>query len=771
AEFQMATNRYSAALGRSGSSVTNVVTKQGTNAVRGSVAFFERDKALNADPIQFSATPDPVPPFHRQQYAGSLGGPIKQDRAWWFASVEDRQQLGGGLVGTRNFATQGIDRSLIQQPLHDWLSTVRADVQATSKDRFGVRESLELEDDLGQSTLDRAIGSASQQQQSTNHYQAIVADWTHTFSSTLLNQFRFADNNFFNDIEPTTKAPQISFPSFQDGASFRVPQQTRQFRLQWSDTLNWTMGSHNMATGGELQRVDADFFLGVFQQGMLLAVENFPDFDRNGDGVVNDNDLLFAVGLQSGHSSTPVVIPNARNFYSATFVQDDWRARRNLTFNLGLRWEGDSDANNRSRVDEINPIVQPFLHGKRRSLDNNWGPRAGFAYSPDDKTVVRGGYGLYYDRITLEIESLERGLDGRTLPINAHLGNVAFLNPDGTFAPIAPTLANPFSGPVIPGAGASGIDIIDNNLRNPMVQQFSLGVERGFGKTMSVRVDGVHNLGTHFIIGRKVGNVFNPDAGGPDTVNNIESSVNTHYDAMLVSARKTFSDVGEFNIAYTLSKSLNYANDDQIPFTSGPIDPNDLHREYGPTPNDQRHRLVISGTSRLPYGFRISPLLTVASSVPMDILLPDGSSRVPLLGRNAGGRQFHSASDLNAFITGVNNAGGIDGTPLPLIDPSAKFASAYSSFDMRLSREFKFGERMRLEGIGEVFNLFNKTNILGTSNLDFSGYQNVLVRDSNDPTTTAFLHSSAFGKPVSAAGGIFGSGGPRAFQLAARFSF
>jgi hypothetical protein len=90
---------------------------------------------------------------------------------------------------------------------------------------------------------------------------------------------------------------------------------------------------------------------------------------------------------------------------------------------------------------------------------------------------------------------------------------------------------------------------------------------------------------------------------------------------------------------------------------------------------------------------------------------------------------------------------------------------------MRLSKTFKLTERASLQPIGEVFNLFNVTNILGVSNTNYSGFSNALVRDSNDPTNAGFLRSSSFGQAVSTAGGVFGSGGARAFQLGARFQF
>jgi hypothetical protein len=126
---------------------------------------------------------------------------------------------------------------------------------------------------------------------------------------------------------------------------------------------------------------------------------------------------------------------------------------------------------------------------------------------------------------------------------------------------------------------------------------------------------------------------------------------------------------------------------------------------------------------------------------------------------------------LNGFINQVNAGGGVNGTLLPLVGDEARFNDRFNSFDARLSRSFRISEGVRLEPIVEVFNLFNVTNVLGISNVNYSGFSNVLTRDSNDERSPGFLKSSSFGQPVTTAGGVFGSGGPRAFQLAVRFSF
>jgi hypothetical protein len=285
-----------------------------------------------------------------------------------------------------------------------------------------------------------------------------------------------------------------------------------------------------------------------------------------------------------------------------------------------------------------------------------------------------------------------------------------------------------------------------------------------------MRVDAVHNDGRDFLIGRTAGEVFNPVVGGPDRVVNLESSAKTKYDALMISADRRFARA-DFRSAYTLSKAFSYANDDQIPFLNGPIDPNDLRREFGPTPGDRRHRLVLSGSATVGGGLNVAALWTMSSGVPMDIMMPDGQTRVPVLQRNAGGRQFRDAATFNSFVTALNAAGGVNGVRLPLVSPDARFTDWFSSLDVRVSRPLTGLGRIGIEPMLEVFNLFNTTNVLGATNVNYSGFANVLVRDSQEPASPGYLRSSSFGRPVSTAGGVFGSGGPRAAQLAVRVTF
>lgn len=769
-EFQIATSRFGADLGRSASSVINVVTRSGSNVTRGSASLFLRDDAWQALPATLDDDAE-APPFSRQHLSGSAGGPLRRARTFWFAAGEFRRQQGGVVVGSRDIAARTIVRGIAPAPLRDGLWSLRVDT-GDAANRLMVRYAGQHATDTATTATERVIGSASQMQDATNRYHSVLGTWTTLPSPTFVNALSVSVSHFVNETLPAARLPQLTFPSLVDGASFRMPQETLQTRLQIGDSATLVRGPHSLRFGGELQRVDAEFRLGVFQQGRVELVQDFPQFDHTGDGRIDDNDLLFAVTLRSGKPDQALIQPDADNVHIAGFVQDDWSLASRLQLNLGLRYELDTDVNNQSRVGELNPLILPFVRGERSRDSNNFAPRIGFAWNATERgLLVRGGYGIYYDRIVLQIQSLERGLDGRALPIEVRAGNVFYLDPEtGLLPPFAPTLANPFTGFILPGAGASGINIIDSGLQNRMVHELHLGLEHPlFGGR--VRADVVHHDGRHFLIGRTLGEVFNPVVGGPDRVVNIESSAETKYDALMLSVERPFAGGHHFRAAYTLAKAFNYANDDQIPFLNGPIDPNDLRREFGPAPNDRRHRFVASGQARLPGDVTFSGLLTLSSGVPMDIMMPDGQTRIPVLQRNAGGRQFRTAAELNSYISALNAAGGIAGVPLPLVSSDARFNDAFSSLDLRVSRPFSIGPRVRVEPMLEVFNLFDTTNILGATNVNYSGFSNVLVRDSDDPASPGFLRSSAFGRPVTTAGGVFGSGGPRALQVAVRATF
>ena len=427
-EFQMATARYSAELGRSASSTINVVTRSGTSELRGEGSIFFRDDSLQGLPATFDRS-NPDPPFDRQQYAISAGGPIKEG-VFWYGALEYRDQDGALLVGTRDIVNRTITRDFAAAPLDDLLGLGRVDWVLNGNHNLTVRYGGERAEDVASSARDRAIGSASQRQEGLNKYHNVLGTWTWVPSATSVNALSISVGTFDNHIDPLGSGPQQTFPSFLDGSSFRVPQGTTQDRFEIADTYTRVLGGHTLRLGGQAQWVNGLFDLDVFRAGRIEYVQDFPAYDANGDGRVNDDDTLFAVTLRSGHPDQGLTLADDKNTHIALFAQDDWRVLPNLTINVGLRYELDTDVKNISRYDEINPIVKPFLQGDRdRDRTTSRRASASTGRRRDGRTSITGGYGIYYDRITLEISRSSADSTGGRCRSRSSAGNVFFIDP------------------------------------------------------------------------------------------------------------------------------------------------------------------------------------------------------------------------------------------------------------------------------------------------------------------------------------------------------
>ena len=507
------------------------------------------------------------------------------------------------------------------------------------------------------------------------------------------------------------------------GANFNLPQATYLNRYQLREAFSWTLGKHALRLGGEFQRYTAHGIINVFGTGTVILVSDFGFADLNGDGAVNDLDIPIAVALKSSAPVSPVPIPHIANNYLAGYVQDDWRVRPNLTLNLGLRWEYDTDllGNDSSHGPCPDLTSEPdrpcvwlanVIDLHRNPDKKSFGPRVGFAWDPfgKGKTVVRGGYGIYYDRIILEAPSLERVQDNRQLTVAQFAGSsctfpgnpgppslgLCFAGiPGEGFAPGSPTLADPFSGPNQTGGG--GLIALSKDSHHPLFQQFSIGVQQQLGNNWLFSADGLHVFGYNQLIGQFLRNtdstspdiscsgnnvpcvVTDPLTGISDNVTELGSFAKSWYDGLIVSVQHRPTKLGRFtylyNINYTFSKTLDYSDDDQL--TNGNADEAvnlvegtaGLAKEKGYASSDERHRLTLFGQLQMPWGFSFSPIYTFGSGVPANTALsglpvafnPDQTvtSRIPILSRNAIGRSIKNSDQLNAIIDGVECIAGL----------------------------------------------------------------------------------------------------------------
>lgn len=850
-EFQIATGRFTAEVGRSGNSIVNIVSKSGTNQYHGSAFLFERNRNLQALPATFDRDL-PTPPFDREQTGGSVGGPIVRDKAWWFTSFEYRDQNAALQTGARDFTKDAILHTAAPAPLRDALWSTRYDQQLGPRNSLMARYSFNRSTDTAEATPSQTTPSftAAERQNSLNRFNSVVAALTSVLTPTRVNAFTFHYDNFYNDIPPfgqdaPTTNPALNltneliFPDLADGANFNLPQATRLNRVQLRDGFAWSLGRHDLHLGGEFQHYTASGEINVFGTGTVILTSDFGFADLNGDGKINDLDIPIAVALKSSAPVVPVPIPTVFDSYVAGYAQDDWRVSPRLTLNLGLRWEYDSNlTGNSSAHDPCPNLTQQPTHPctwmanvinlKKNPDKKDFGPRVGFIFDPlgHGKTVLRGGYGIYYDRIILESGAEELVQNDRALTVTQFAGSSctspfvpggaslgACFAPQAAFATGSPSLASPFSGQH--QTGGVGILAMGPDAHHPLFQQFSAGLQQQIGNDWLVSADGLHVFATRQLIGHLLrdtdstspdiscpGNnvpcsITDPLTGIPDSITLIQSQAKSWYDGLIFSLQRRaakFHRIGyNYNVSYTLSKTFDYSDDDQL--TNSNADEqidlvegiNNLRLEKGYAVTDERHRLTIYGEAQLPWRFFLAPLYTFGSGVPGDTFLPGtanpvsgaSGSRLPLLPRNALGREVRNSDRLNQLIAKWNSLPAcpaaypcLAGGRLQTVPSGISFSSPFSSFDMRLRKDIGLGEHATLSLMAESFNLFNQANIRGSTNTNFAG-RNIsigpyIAAANGQPAQTV---QQNFYSPVSTAGGFFGSGGPRAFQFATRIAF
>jgi hypothetical protein len=682
-EFQIATARFTAEVGRSGNSIINISTRSGTNEFHGSAFMFERNRNLQALPATF----DPgqaKPPFDREQYGASIGGPLRKDKFWWFSSAEFRDQNADIQAGTRNFATDTIAHTAAATPLREFLFSNRVDYHLNEANSLSGRYSFNRSTDTAQASASSStpLSTAAERQNSLNRFHSIEAAWTSVFSPTRTNELSFHYDNFYNNIPPYPQdsaltnpslslGSELIFPDLADGANFNLPQSTFLNRAQVRDGLTMALGKHALKVGGEFQHYTAHGIINPFGNGTEILVSDFGFADLNGDGAVNDLDIPLAVGIHSTAPVVPVPIPHVGDSYLAFFAQDDWRVRPNLTLNLGLRWEYDSDLTGTSSDHDPCPNLtdipsQPcvwmanVIDLKKQPDTKDFGPRLGFTWDPygHGETVIRGGYGIYYDRIILETGAEERVQNDRALAVTQYAGSSCVIPgvpappslglcfaPGGVFAAGSPTIANAFSGPS--QTGGVGIIAMGPDSHHPLYQQFSFGLQQQAGSDWLLSMDGLHVFGARQLIGNLLRStsstspdiscpgsnipctITDPAAGISDNITLIVSGGKSWYDGLLVSLAHRESKLGkvgyQYNVSYTLSKTLNYSDDDQLTNNNADEQVNlaegtsGLRKEKGYALTDEHQRLTFYGDAPGPthLNFRVDAACSRCPNLPV----------------------------------------------------------------------------------------------------------------------------------------------------------
>jgi hypothetical protein len=764
-EFKISTQRFSAENGRSEGAAINMITKSGTNSYHGSVFGYFRDSVLDTDEKQAdghggqeSAHPD----YSRQQFGGSVGGPFIKNKLFGFFAIERERESQGLLANPKSFSELSLAQSAglaaepaasIPRPFHEWRYNGRMDWTINNKNSVYLSYTSQANDSLNDQS--DGTGDLTNGNFTKNHLQVANLTWNSVISNSTVNQLTAGYQYWNNIIDSNISAPLVIFPDASFGTNTNVPQQSFQRKWQFKDDFSKTFGKHTLKAGADYiwNPVEGGFF----EFSSTLEI----DFAKNPSDILADT-TTYPQGFATPGLVTAMAIANGDpRFLVATkqlglYLQDDWKVSRKLTLNLGIRWDkdfnmiGGSDITDSRTYQELvsldSPISNPYVRKIAKDDNKDFSPRIGFAYdlTGAGKHVIRGGFGLYYGNVFQNIPLFMEQMANPTVfqtvlslsspsdPVpgtGETLGQWQYgVSPLPTIPPPSTSLAS----------GSVG-RLIDPNYRNPMTEEFNAGYSWALNQNSVVEVEYTHVFGLHenrtINIDQKIPDLTQPIgsqccyrpldpafAARPDlaelaSVRDEQSIGRSHYDGVNFGYRRRLSHHFSLNANYTVSWANSYGaggssfrNYPKLPIQ--PFAP----WEWGPSPNDERHHVSLSGIYELPWGFQLAPILQFGSARPYDIT--NSSNTLNIGGGSAIGVIVPTSDPTNYFAFAGDNAGaqncfyGING-----VSQACTFAKydplrgdPFFELDMRLAKNIKFGERMNLQLIGQAFNLTNRAN-------------------------------------------------------------
>jgi hypothetical protein len=732
-EFSFVTSRSKAEYGRSQGGVMNIVTKSGTNDLRGS--FFElfRDKAMNAvtenERLNAPEGEDPVKgDYRRHQFGGSFGGPIIRDKAHFFAAVERTVQDTTQAVNT--FGLFPDLEGVFATPYRENLLTVKGTTQLSPQQYLAVR--------YGRNTNTQPYGADSLTTpngwgDSENKFNSFNLNHNWTLGGSKLNEFIFQVADFRNHIGAASQDPYQAFPtnSVFTGQSVNTPQTTEQKKYQFRNDFSW----HKSGWGG----LGHDFKTGV---NFINEPRLFITFN-SGKGVLQYTHLdstvdgpLSNVSLNDGDASANIPLKQY-----AWFMQDDWHPMPNLTVNLGLRYDyitgyqfDQSKNPNFVKFQELGRAGA--LKGIRglenfglepKEDNNNWQPRLGLAWDVkgNGRDVIRAGWGIYMDMAYTNSNALFAASDatgkgfGTVLNVDDQQG---IRNPDGTFYRIGQPISNITSQNQ---ADTSTIPLFgqwtDPRLQIPYTRQTAIGWSHELMRNTVfsadfVRADGRDLNARPRINTRPLGNLsaprrlaftgLTPNAIGTRPAVSLGKS---EYTAAIFGVKRRMTNGIDFTATYTLADSKS-----TIGTAADELNANNLQnaellyddpKVLGPnTRTDSRHQGTLAGVFIMK-GFTIAPIFLFRSPLPVAII--EG------LDTNLNGELNDIPAKAYQF-QGVNDDGTVKFKEIGNCETWACGRGAWrTQFNLRVSRGFRIMGSARIEAIGEVFNLFNAKNPSG----------------------------------------------------------
>ena len=782
-EFQVITNQFDSEFGRTTGAIINAVTKQGTNAFRGSAFEFFQDASLTEKDYFAKKRGLDKPDTSQHQFGGTLGGPIVRDKAHFFGSLE-RVRVDEGI--TVEIPARPEFNGTTTEQTRVWNTVARFDHQFNSNNTWGVRWLREYSPQFNQiinpAVANLATLEASREEDDLD--QTVVGSVNSVLGNNRVNTFRvgwtqedvtFANSCFNgNGRDQALCAVTLSFQSYT-----RQQNATAQSRVndafQVEDTLSWFIpdkkGDHDLKFGFQGQYSQSENLTQDNLNGTYTFNQSNADFDSANARTYPDR---FSIRVGGPGRS----LNKSRSF--AAFAQDKWKLNNKLTLTLGVRYDLE-----RLIIPEVdNPL---FSDPDDYPVDSdNFQPRLGVAYDVDGRSVVRGGYGRFYDKVHFEniggiytntvfassfvqqfpLNNADPGPQTGNFPTDFTLVGGPFLT-DAKRAEIA----NRFPPGTLQRNTGATWDNPDRRL--PYTDQFTVGYERQLANNLSASFDYVRAQARDLLVARALNPTLRTVGGQPTTtvagsantrqgsalltaqtealraiygssfanfsgaVTTFENAARTDYDAFMFQLEKRYSNNFSARVSYTLSYS-----DGNTSGVGAPASPfqvlDDLHLELnqGPTNVDQRHNLVVSGTAIVPKtgGLTVAWVARALSGTPFTIT------------------DARFDPDRNGTLAEPLPAGSYSGTgdDSYTVDFESTRNGAYGpgffKLDLRLGYTIRMQESRKLELFGEIFNVTDRVNF---------------ANPTGDQSNANFLRFTGFSTSTT----------PRTGQLGVRFVF
>jgi hypothetical protein len=660
-EIRVNQNPFSAQYDRLGYGRIEIFTKPGTDKFHGQLMFRDSPSGLNA--INPFASHLIRPTYDAQQVEGNIGGPINKNGSF-FLNVEDRNTQDHRVTTPFLALANGNAVAFPQAVFYPGAGieiSPRFDYQITASNTLTTRF------EYNRSHSDNSLGSLSLPEQAYNiHNSEINAQISDTqiVNSRTVNETRFQYVRSISSQKALTFSPQISvLGAFNAGGNPIGQTSTSQDHYELQNYTSMSLGNHFIRLGGRLRgTAETD-----------SQIQNF-----NGTWTFSSLNAYLSTLQGLGPGPTQFSINTGNPLTSNTsvdtglYVEEDWKIRPDLMFSHGLRFETQNDIHDHA----------------------DWAPRVGIAWAPggtknaSPKTVLRTGFGIFYDRFgqNLILQALrQNGINQQQFIVSATPGTASILARYPNIPPISQLSTVP----------VFSVRQIDPRLRSPYTMQLATSVERQLTKTANLSITYLHSRGVHQLLSRNI-NAPKPDPNNPSVITyplGVQGNVFQYQSEGIFNQNQLITS---FNVRGKVLSlfgfyMLSYAKSDTGGPGSFPSNEYDLGQDYGRTAYDIRHRLFFGGSISMPYGFRLNPFMVVNSGAPFNIYTGTDLNGDGVIG-----------NDRPAFATGASlpqnvvatQFGTFDASPVAgknIIPVNFGTEPARYSVNVRFSKTFGFG--------------------------------------------------------------------------------